>query len=78
MMVIREIQKNSRERLRVSLDQFKGHDLIALRVWVDGDDGPVPTRSGFGLRVQQIPELREALADAERQARESGMLEGAA
>ncbi|WP_416896322.1 MAG: PC4/YdbC family ssDNA-binding protein [Minwuia sp.] len=77
-MVIREIQKNSRERLRVSLDQFRGHDLIAMRVWIDGDEGPIPTKSGFGLRVHQIPELREVLAEAERQARANGMLEDAA
>ncbi|EYD75011.1 hypothetical protein Rumeso_03435 [Rubellimicrobium mesophilum DSM 19309] len=42
------LRKNSREELRVSLDEFKGHRLLNLRVWFEGDDGQMrPGKQGW-------------------------------
>jgi hypothetical protein len=70
--VIANIPKNSREELRISLDEYKGHKLLHLRAWVA--ESNTPTKSGFGIQMALIPKLRVALADAEAKAREMGWL----
>jgi hypothetical protein len=70
--VIATIPKNSREELRTSLDEYKGHKLLHIRAWVA--ESNTPTKSGFGLQAALIPELRAALAVAEAKARSLGWL----
>lgn len=62
--VVATLEKNSRESVVVALSTFNGHDLIDIRIFVDGDDGPLPTRKGVSLRIGQLPELIRALNDA--------------
>jgi hypothetical protein len=71
---IASIEKNSREILRVALGTFKDHKLCQIRVWARADSGLIPTKSGFGIRVELLPELRKALEEAERLAGELGWL----
>lgn len=71
--LIATIPKNSREELRVSLSEFKGHNLLQLRAWVI--ESGVPTKNGFGIQAALIPKLRKALHEAELKARELGWLE---
>ena len=76
---IASIDKNGRGELRVELSEFKGYQLVQLRVWAKNNGSePIPTKGGFGLRVSFIPALRVALADAEAKARELGWLGEAA
>lgn len=74
---IASIDKNSREILRVALGTFKDHKLCQIRVWARGDNRPIPTKSGFGIRLDLIRPLREALERAEREAQAMGWLDGA-
>ena len=70
--------KSTAEEVRVSLSKFKGFDLVDARVWADPDDGDGdrrPTRKGLCLRVERLPELLEALRQAEEEARKAGLLE---
>ena len=56
------IRKNNREEIRVSLDDFRGHHLINLRVWFVGDDGVMrPGKQGIAFRVEQLPEVLAAM-----------------
>lgn len=75
-VVIYEVQKNKRERVRVALDQFKGHDLIDVRVTVQMDHGApfTPTAKGVSLKVEKLPELIAALQVAASEAVERGLL----
>ena len=73
---IANIDKNSRETLRVTLGTFKDYRLCHLRVWARGDDAPIPTKSGFGLQANLIRPLRDALERAEHEARVLGWLDG--
>ena len=69
--------KSTAEEVRVSLSKFKGFDLVDARVWADPDDGDGdrrPTRKGLCLRVERLPELLEALHQAEEEARKAGLL----
>jgi hypothetical protein len=77
--IIASIPKNSREELRVTLGEFKGHRLCQLRAWAlrDGAES-IPTKNGFGIQAAVIPKLREALAEAETEARRRGWIEGGA
>ena len=72
------IQKNKREVVHVSLSEFKGTDLIDMRVHVpkpNGAEGEViPTGKGLALAIGKLPALREALALAQVEAERRGFL----
>lgn len=77
MMHIATIRKNAREDLRVTLEEFRGHHLLNLRIWFDADDGEQrPGKQGVALRLDLLPHLRTALSEAEQEARKSGLLSG--
>ncbi|KWU25850.1 hypothetical protein AS149_27595 [Burkholderia cenocepacia] len=65
--LVEEIQKNSRERLRITIDRFKGHEYIGIRIWFVGEDGQYrPSRSGVTLKPTLLPQLMQALHLAAR------------
>lgn len=70
--VVHVFEKNSRERVYATLSTFKGLRLADLRVFaVDEDDVEHPTKKGISVRVEQLPQLLEAvetLLQAERAA----------
>lgn len=75
MTHIATIRKNAREDLRVTLDEFRGHHLLNLRVWFDADENEQrPGKQGIAIRLDQLPSLRQALAEAEDAARKLGIL----
>lgn len=56
------IRKNAREEIRITLDDFKGHQLVNLRVWFDGGNGEYrPGKQGVAFRLDLLPEVLEAL-----------------
>jgi len=70
--IIAKIPKNSREELRVTLGEFKGHNLLHLRAWIT--ESETPTKNGFGIQAALIPKLLEALQDAQAEGRRRGWL----
>jgi hypothetical protein len=73
--LLRDIKKNARETLRVELDEFKGHQLVAARLWFDDGSGELkPTPKGLTIKVELLPDLIAALAAAEAAARDAGLL----
>ena len=55
-------RKNATEEVRVSLEDFKGHRLVNIRVWFTGDDGEMrPGKQGLALRVEMLPAMLDAL-----------------
>ena len=79
LFVIGELRKNSRERVRVALDHWQGHNLLDIRVTAQlskGTDIWTGTKKGVSVNVALIPALREALEAAEAQARATGLLDG--
>lgn len=78
--VIGTVQKNKRETLRVALDEYKGVQLIDVRVCVEltvSSGLLTPTGKGVSVNVALLPELRRLLTDAEAKARELGWIGGA-
>ena len=71
------IRKNMAEEIRVELSEFNGHDLVNIRVWADPRNGGterIPTKAGIACRVALLPEIVEALQQAETAARKAGLL----
>jgi len=73
--LISEIEKNSTEVIRVELSEFKGFDLVGMRVYAlrEGED-PTPTRKGITCNVKLLPELKAGIIEAEQAAIEAGLL----
>ena len=75
--VIATVRKNAVEELRVALGEYRGHNLVNVRIWASYDSADSekrPTKKGFALRVEQLPELIAALKKAEAAARAAGLL----
>lgn len=73
---ITTIEKNSIDEIRVGLSDFKGHDLIGVRVFAETDKGEkVPTKKGLTCNVRLIADLIKALQEAEKEVQAEGLLE---
>ena len=74
------IPKNATEEVRIELSEFKGHQLLNARVWWTPDDGTTwnPSKRGFALHVDALPELLAGLTALEAEAERRGWLEDSA
>jgi len=74
--IISTIEKNSREEIRVEITEYKGHDLVGVRVYADSQncDERIPTPKGITLGVHLIPQLIEALKQAQSEAIKAGLV----
>ena len=74
---ISTIETSKFRELRVSIGEFKGHDMVGLRVWVTpykGDDSErIPTKNGVSFNVRALPAVITALQEAEQEARMAGL-----
>ena len=60
--VVATLQKNARERLNVTLTEYRGHELVDMRVYFEDADGDWrPSRKGLTLSRALLPELVAAL-----------------
>ena len=68
--------KNKFEEVRVSITEFKGHDLLDLRVYTASKEGEekIPTGKGLAINVSHFQDLKKALLDAEQILRENNLL----
>ena len=61
---IHKWQKNAAEEVRVSLEEYKGIDLVDIRAFVlpaTGEGEAKPTPKGIAIRVEQFPELEKGI-----------------
>jgi hypothetical protein len=73
--IIAEWQLNRREHLRVSLQRYKGVDLIGIRKWFFGDDDSLrPGKDGITLNIKYLPPLADAIAKALAEALARGLV----
>jgi|TARA_B100002019_G_scaffold163402_1_gene140958 hypothetical protein len=56
-----EIQKNSREVIRVSASEYEGHNFIDLRIWYDDDGEMKPTKKGISFNPSKAEEVIEGI-----------------
>ncbi len=64
--------------LRVEIREYKGHAMTGVRQWIApyrGDDSKrIPTKNGVSFKVKELPAVIAALQEAEREARQAGLL----
>lgn len=73
---IASIPKNQREELRVTLEHFKGYDLISQRIWFEREAQEMrPGKQGVVVQLLCLSELIEALKAAKLHAEQLGLLE---
>ncbi len=75
--VVATIAKNKREKVRVALTKYEGHNLCDVRVFAEpyaGDEW-VATKKGISLGVAKLPDLIAALQRAEAVARANGLIQ---
>lgn len=77
-----ELTKNSREAIKFSLGEFKGHRYCDMRVYVTvpGEGGdkpkdPAPTKKGLAVSPQLWPQFKVALAQVEAAMIQEGWLD---
>ena len=58
------IRKNIREQIRIERQDYKGHDLINMRVWYDDGSGEYcPGKQGIAFRTELVGDIQSALSD---------------
>jgi hypothetical protein len=65
-VLIKDIQRNSSEIIRIEVSEFKGKELINIRIWyqaVDGSGNVVykPTQKGVALNIAEFEHLRDGI-----------------
>lgn len=74
------VEKNSREEVRVSLDEFAGVQVVDVRIFADFKTGPLavrgPTKKGVTLKVEKLSALIQALLTAQAEAVRRGLVVG--
>ena len=74
--LIASFEKNKFEEVRVQIKEFKGYDLLDIRVYTSPKEGEekVPTGKGLSLNVAHFYDLKKAILMAEEALRQSNLL----
>ena len=56
-----EIQKNSREVIRISESEYEGHKFVDLRVWYNDNGVMKPTKKGISFNPSKAKEVVEGI-----------------
>ncbi len=75
--LVTSFQKNKFEEVRVQIKEFKGYDLLDLRVYTAAKEGEekVPTGKGLSINVTHFNDLKNSILEAEKILRENDLLE---
>ena len=73
--IVLDLEKNSREVVRVELDEFGGRQIVSARVWYRDTTGTLrPTPKGISIDIRRWPGLWHALEEAEELALAEGLI----
>ena len=73
---VASFQKNKFQQVHIGIPDFKGNDLVDIRVWtqLQGSDHMVATAKGVSINVHLLPELKKAIEEVERILKEEKMI----
>ncbi|MBP9042392.1 MAG: transcriptional coactivator p15/PC4 family protein [Spirochaetes bacterium] len=66
-ILIKDIQRNVNEIIRIEVSEFKGKELINIRIWyvagrdADGKEIYKPTQKGVALNISEFAELMDGM-----------------
>lgn len=74
--LITSFPKNKFEEVRVAIKEFKGYDLLDIRVYTASKDGEdkIPTGKGLSINISHFNELKKALLEAEKVLRDNNLI----
>ena len=73
--VVATFEKNSREEVRISLDEFHGRKIINMRVFYRSESGTwLPGKQGLAVGADRYRDLAEALVKMGEKLKSSGIL----
>ena len=69
-------KKNKFQEIRVGIREFKGNDLIDIRIWTmtQGSEDMVPTAKGVSLNINLLSDLKKSIEEVERVLKENKMI----
>ena len=70
-IVVATLLKNTPEVVRVQLTEYRGHNLLDVRIY---DEHGFPSKSGVSVQVNHLPAVAEAVEAATREAQRPGLL----
>jgi len=74
--VIAKFEKNSREEVWVSVDDFRGRKIINIRVYYRSETGAwLPGKQGIAVTVERYRDLAEAILKLGEKLRADGLLQ---
>jgi len=65
--IIKDIKKNNNEIIRIEVSEYKGRELINIRIWyqaIDANSGDLvfkPTQKGVTLNITEFEELKDGV-----------------
>ncbi len=74
--LVASFPKNKFEEVRVQVKEFKGYDLVDIRVYTalkEGED-KIPTGKGLSINVSHFMDLKKAVLEMEVVLRENNLL----
>lgn len=73
--VVAQFEKNSREEVRVSVDDFRGRKIINIRAYYRSESGTwLPGKQGLALSVDRYRDLAEAILKLGEKLQADGLL----
>jgi hypothetical protein len=67
MMQLGTIRKNSAEEIRLTVETFKGLEIVNARVWYHTDGGEYrPGKQGLAFRLELLGDVLDALGKARK------------
>jgi hypothetical protein len=60
---VHTLQKNNREQVRISLNEYKGVEYIDIRIFYQAKDEFKPTRRGVTVPKRLYPELLQGMIE---------------
>ena len=73
-VVISKFEKNKKEEVRVSVDNFHGRKLINIRVYYKDDDETMKPGKGLALTVDHYKDLAGAIIEVGQYLKSQGLI----
>ncbi|SLN23346.1 Transcriptional Coactivator p15 (PC4) [Roseivivax jejudonensis] len=72
MPLFTKIRKNDREEIRIMRNDFKGHDMINVRVFYDAGGEMKPGKQGIAFKAELLSDFLEVLTEVRNMPPECG------
>lgn len=74
--IVAKFEKNKYEEVRFQIKEYKGKDLLDIRIWTDvkGADEKIPTTKGVTMNITHFYDLKRGILEMERVLKNCGLL----